>query len=354
MLAKGCFDRFLNMNYTLYSYEGENAFIKFFGSIQSKYTQMFSSAEQQIILSDPQKRLEESFTEMARFTTDQIKSIKFGFSNQISDVESKLFNSQRRLQDFLNEFSNMTNEQIEQVKQDANQLNSCMKDELKLVHSLIEAKIADSDKRATSSFKDMNKFVMSHLAGVEARLTVEHHKLQRIAIENANKASFQIEAAKECNIIQTNNLKAIFYRAQEQNDEAFKQLETIVRDNLYQIDAKLVTLFGDLNRVFMEQIAEAKRANEDAIRAESSQIRAVMEDNRSELVRSFRQSTDYFEGYLTEMSQDLKNNSDFEFKSFKLKANCLEEKMNIIELQLDNVQEAMTKLSVAITSFNKP
>ena len=67
--------------------------------------------------------------------------------------------------------------------------------------------------------------------------------------------------------------------------------------------------------------------------------------------RKHQLSTDYFESYVTEMSQDLKSNSDFEFKSFKLKANCLEEKMNIIELQLDNVQEAMTKLSTAIASF---
>ena len=79
IFTKNCFAKFLNMNFTLYSHDRENKFIKFIGVIQSKYSKLFTSNEQQIILSDPQKRLEESFIEMARFTTEQIKSIKFGF-----------------------------------------------------------------------------------------------------------------------------------------------------------------------------------------------------------------------------------------------------------------------------------
>ena len=312
---------------------------------------MFSSTEQQIILSDPQKRLEESFSEMARFTNDQIKSIKFGFSNQMSDVESKLFNSQRRLQDFLHEFANMTNEQIEQVKQDASHLNAAIKGELKNAHSLIDAKISDNDKRTSGSFKDMNKFLIQHLAGVESRLTAEHHRLHSRSNEIAAKTTFQLESVKECSIVQANNLKAMFGRVQERNDEAYKQLEAVFRHDLQQMDTRIVVLLADLSRVFMDKLEESKRTSEGIVRSESNQVKALVSENRGELIRSFKQSTDYFESYVTEMSQDLKSNSDFEFKSFKLKANCLEEKMNIIELQLDNVQEAMTKLSTAIASF---
>jgi len=183
ILAKKCFAKFLNMNFTSYSPERENTFIKLIGLIQSKYSKIFASNEQQIILSDPQKRLEESFLEMARLTTEQIRSIKFGFSNQISDVESKLSNSQRRLYDFLTEFANNTNEQIEVVKQDAHALNLKMKADLKNWKDTLEVEIDEATKKNSIEFDYTNKYFMSRFAGVEARLITEHQKLQNIAVE---------------------------------------------------------------------------------------------------------------------------------------------------------------------------
>ncbi len=183
IFAKKCFATFLNMNFTQYSPERENKFIKLIGVVQAKYARLFASNEQQIILSDPQKRLEESFAEMARFTTEQIKSIKFGFSNQMSDVESKLFNSQRRLQDFLTEFANGTNEQIEGVRQEAQVLNMGTKVELRECKERLEGEIEETAKQTSSEFSYMNRIFMSHLAGTEARLMAEHQKLQNIAVE---------------------------------------------------------------------------------------------------------------------------------------------------------------------------
>jgi hypothetical protein len=78
-------------------------------------------------LSDPQKRLEDSFTETARVTSEQIKSIKFGFGTQISDVETKLFNSQRRLQDSLNEMASNTTQQINAFRDESQHLNEKIK-----------------------------------------------------------------------------------------------------------------------------------------------------------------------------------------------------------------------------------
>lgn len=165
------------MNYTKYTYDNENKFIKLISLLQAKSSNLFASNEQQIKLSDPQKRLEESFNEMARFTTEQIKSIKFGFSNQISDVESKLFNSQRRLQDSLIEFSNLTLEQIDELKDNANKLNIKLNTEIKQTKELINGSIADCNKKTSSEFDYTNKFFMTHLAGIEARLLAELQKL---------------------------------------------------------------------------------------------------------------------------------------------------------------------------------
>lgn len=177
-LFKKCYaSKFLSMNYTKFTYDNENKFMKLVSVLQAKSSNLFASNEQQIILSDPQKRLEESFTEMARFTTEQIKSIKFGFSNQISDVESKLFNSQRRLQDSLIEFSNLTLEQIDELKENANNLNKKLNTEIIQTKKLIDSSIADCNKKTSNEFDNTNKYFMTHLAGIESRLLVELNKL---------------------------------------------------------------------------------------------------------------------------------------------------------------------------------
>ena len=71
-------NRILGMNFKIYSYENENRLIKIAYTLYSKIIKLISSKEQRIILSDPQKRLEDSFVEMSRLTSEHIKSIKFG------------------------------------------------------------------------------------------------------------------------------------------------------------------------------------------------------------------------------------------------------------------------------------
>ena len=117
----------LDMTYKIYSYENENRLIKLTDTLYGKILSLFASKEERINLSDPQKRLEDTFAETARVTSEQIKSIKFGFGNQITDVELKLFNSQRRLQDSLNELASNTSQQINQFRDESHQLNDKIK-----------------------------------------------------------------------------------------------------------------------------------------------------------------------------------------------------------------------------------
>ena len=170
------------MNYTHYNSKRDNKFVQLLSKIRSKYANLHST-EQQIILSDPQKRLEDSFAEMARVTAEQIKSIKFGFSNQISDVESKLFNSQRHLQDYLAEFSNNTMEQIDQVKADAYELNTKMKSELASAQDLLDSALCESMRKISDGFKGTNEIVSKNFIETEATTMTEYKKLQNLFIE---------------------------------------------------------------------------------------------------------------------------------------------------------------------------
>jgi hypothetical protein len=109
---KTCLGSFLNMSFTRYSLDSTSALAAF----RNKIKDLFTSKEHTIKLSDPQKRLEDSFNEMARTTGDNIKSIRFGFINQLADTETRLTNSQIKLQDALCELANSTSEQMSIVR----------------------------------------------------------------------------------------------------------------------------------------------------------------------------------------------------------------------------------------------
>ncbi len=98
---------------------------------------------------------------------------------------------------------------------------------------------------------------------------------------------------------------------------------------------------------------EVTAASEKSLTDGNDKVRVSLEECRSELGKKLANTNEYFESYIAEMTQDMKNNSDFEFKAFKVKSNCLEEKMNIIELQLDQVMEVMTKLNTSIANLNR-
>lgn len=80
LFRKTCLRRFLNMSFSKYSLQTDTRLTQ----LKNKVWRMLNqSRENTIKLSDPQKRLEEAFFEMARSTRDEIKSIRYGFSQQV-------------------------------------------------------------------------------------------------------------------------------------------------------------------------------------------------------------------------------------------------------------------------------
>lgn len=140
---------------------------------------------------------------------------------------------------------------------------------------------------------------------------------------------------------------------QDQNDEAFKHLEFIMNENTRQIETKLNLISEKLKDNLTTKLTQVKEMTELRFDTESEKNAQLIASNQRYLETKVATGTDKIESMLIEMANDIKQNSDFEFKSFKVKSNCLEEKMNIIELQLDQVMEVMSKLNVSISALNR-
>ncbi len=73
-----CCGTLLNMTFKSYSYERDLKLIKLIDQMYKQFLLFISTTEQDVILADPQKRLEDQFNQMSESTGEQIKSIKYG------------------------------------------------------------------------------------------------------------------------------------------------------------------------------------------------------------------------------------------------------------------------------------
>lgn len=126
-----------------------------------------------------------------------------------------------------------------------------------------------------------------------------------------------------------------------------------MNENTRQIETKLNLISEKLKDNLTTKLTQVKEMTELRFDTESEKNAQLIASNQRYLETKVATGTDKIESMLIEMANDIKQNSDFEFKSFKVKSNCLEEKMNIIELQLDQVMEVMSKLNVSISALNR-
>lgn len=152
---KFCF-KWLNIRFEEYKYENEYKFIKTKDSIMNFLKKKFASAQPEIMLVDPQKRLEDSLNELARATFADLKLIRELLTNQIQDVETKLTNSQRRLEDCLIEMSRKTKNNFESTQEDSSaQINS------------VASKVSDSQSVLETTINDLNKATQAKMDALE-------------------------------------------------------------------------------------------------------------------------------------------------------------------------------------------
>jgi hypothetical protein len=111
--------QYICLRFENYTYDDEYSFIKIRDRITNLAIQTFSSKEPEIKLDDPQKRLEDNLTELARITNSDLKTIREVLTNQINDVATKLNNAQQRLEDSLLESSRKNVNNLESTKEDS-------------------------------------------------------------------------------------------------------------------------------------------------------------------------------------------------------------------------------------------
>lgn len=99
------------------------------------------------------------------------KSIRYGFSNQITDAESRLSNSTRRLHDSIVELSNRTVDLIDEFKADQKTQSSDVRDKLEKTQKRLEGIIEEQARKTNNEFKHTHDFFTNSLNNTEQRIT---------------------------------------------------------------------------------------------------------------------------------------------------------------------------------------
>ncbi|CAF0975888.1 unnamed protein product, partial [Brachionus calyciflorus] len=233
-----CLGNCLNMQFTKYSLINENKFVRIKNRLWRNAKNLLSSKEHTIKLSDPQKRLEDSFSELSRATGDQIKSLRFGFSNQITDCESRLSNAQRRLQDSLIELSNKTNEQIEELRRESTLTNLELKNKLIETQDTLRDLIQSYTEITNQELENTNQCFNSQMSDSETKILGLNNKIQSILVNLSKKTNFQFESIKEYSMNQAYNIKSVVINSQKLIDDSIFNLERSNKAFLESVEEK--------------------------------------------------------------------------------------------------------------------
>lgn len=249
-----CIGNCLNMQVTKYSIIGENKFVRIKNQLWRNAKNLLSSNEHTIKLSDPQKRLEDSFNEMSRITSEQIRSIRFGFSNQIGDCESRLSNSQRRLQDSLIELSNRTNQQIEDLRKETAQASSDLKKSIFETQEELRNWIESVSQSTNFELCDAKQSFNEHMNDSETKILSLNNKIQNILVSLSKKTNFQFESIKEYSMNTAHQIKSVVINSQKLIDDSIYNLERSNKCFLQSVEEKYSARVENLEQLINKQL----------------------------------------------------------------------------------------------------
>ncbi len=146
----------LSLSFHNYTYEDEYVFIKWRDRFFAFMTDKFTSKEPVIKLDDPQKRLEDNLTELARITNQDLLKIREQLTNQINDVGTKLGNNQQRLEDSL----------LESARKSTNNIETSSDNGADLMNS-VERKLIMSQNQIKFMLQDLHRNTDTKLIGLK-------------------------------------------------------------------------------------------------------------------------------------------------------------------------------------------
>ncbi len=297
---KTCLGSFLNMSFTRYSLDSRSALAAF----RTKIKDLFSSKEHTIKLSDPQKRLEDSFLEMARTTEDNIKSIRFGFINQLSDTEIRLGNAQIKLQDAIVELANTTNEQLNIVRDENSKTHQEMVSRVKQTESELSTSILRLAQDTNDRLKKLDEQFNVQINNTEEHICTLNNRIQSILVDFSNKTNFQFESTKEYSTSQTKSFKSSVISLQDSIESAFNELGRANKHDLEVFERAVLDRFEAIQSQFVKNeamIASLGAENDRKLSNVISEFSAQNENLHRE-VRSMQITMNNLTGLLLDVS----------------------------------------------------
>lgn len=245
--------RFLNMSFEKHKRRQQNKLVKLVEKVKRVLKKTFISEEPKINLSDPQKRLEDSFMDMSRNTKEEIKSIKSLFNIQISDVETKLVNSQVRVEDTLKETTRKTIDSMDMLAQGVSNsynkihnklgenehtiekailnLGTKTSDEMNYFRVILNEKMFNLENKLILSVENSFRKFDKYLNSMNSNLDVQSSEMRK-NFETSNKSSKQIK--NDLDTLKTNSFSKI-----EEKIERFVLEIKELRENISKINQSL-------------------------------------------------------------------------------------------------------------------
>lgn len=251
LFRKTCLRRFLNMSFSKYSLRTDTRFTQL---KQKIWLLLNQSRENTIKLSDPQKRLEEAFFEMARSTREEIKSIRYGFSQQVVEIEGRMSNSSRRLQDSILELSTRTLDLIDEFKADQKTHAAEMRERLERTQRRLESLIDEQAQKTSDEFKYTNNYFNNHLKNTEDRITELNSRIEILILNLTKTQSFQFESMKGCSMTSTRHLKTIIIGSLKSLEDSFTELERTNKLQLETAERVFTTRIDSIDKRLVESL----------------------------------------------------------------------------------------------------
>jgi hypothetical protein len=237
--------KYLCLRFDKYSYDDEYSFIKIRDKIIDLIIKTFSSREPRIKLDDPQKRLEDNLTELARITNSDLKTIREVLTNQINDVAAKLNNAQQRLEDSLLESSRKNVNNLESTKEDSSSKLFIVEANLKKSQDQILLSVENLYRMSYDRFYALKQSFIAKFKKMEENITPTQTNIQRSVMELLIKTN-EI----------TNTQKREFFNLDESNNNCIGHMKEFLLQNarhmnqttsLLSITSDIATQMNNLN-----------------------------------------------------------------------------------------------------------
>ena len=258
--------RFVDIRFAAYRYDDEFPLVKARDRLLDFLKRKFSSKQAEIKLEDPQKRLEENLTELARITNDDLKTMRETLAHQISDVAQKLGNAQLRLEDTLLENSRKSTNNIETTQEGSSSQLNAVEDKLMRSQRQMAIGIHELQRDTHAQTRALRQSFLAKFGELESHFLPPQRNLELMVGDALAKADRIYDADKK----EFGALNILVNMLHNQMHELQFQL-TESRTFMGKVDEDVLAVAASVNAILGGQAADRHAASELADRAHRSE-----------------------------------------------------------------------------------